>query len=806
MAGKLEVVFGLVDKEFQAGIGRIKGGLNSLDSSVNAASGRFSQFGAALSTVGAAAGAAALAAMAATIAFTTKELIQSTKEFVRFSDEISDAAAVFGVSEESLVDLAAAARLAGKDFGLIDATYKTFSKSIDKGAAGVKLFEESFKTLGVSVRDSQGNVKDINKLFYETSDALAKMKDGPEKAALGLRLFGARYQDLNEIIDEGSKGLDEAAKASENMGTRVTAAHLKMGANVEKNWNIINEAIYRFRQTIAVEALPAVDRLTTKLAEFAQSGAGKELGQALGGALRDALDQIDNEKIEAIAAGIRFLGEAAIGSVTGITEFVAALGEINTAWESGATGIESLVRAFDALNGSPFLTLNWGDQPVSYTMEELVTKFQNLGTAISEGTGQLATDAATAFAGAWEQASTNVITALTPVVEWFATLGQNISNTISQIDVVGAFTAAFTPLVAAAQQIVADVTAAFQNMSATIASAFGSIAGAVSSAIESVKATIDSWISWLGQKATEAAAAIDAITGARSGGFKSNYLQGGGTPRSQPFGLLRSMEESFAAPFAEVTGGDQSSGLIGYITSAMSALSQYIASANAAADATTRLGAATSTVQSGMAKVATATTAAGQAAQQAQSSFQQLGEQVVGAIGNAVGGFLDAIINKTKSVKDAFKDMVKQILTQLAKLAVNWIFQSLFGGAGGGLMGGGGSLFSSMRAVTSDLNQSISRMNSAVAPLSGVQFGYVRSPVIDYSALSGMAANGNISAGGAKITINNLSSANIDFNVMQERDEIVIEAAVNRVTQQALRGGFPLSDSLERTYGLSRVR
>jgi hypothetical protein len=208
-----------------------------------------------------------------------------------------------------------------------------------------------------------------------------------------------------------------------------------------------------------------------------------------------------------------------------------------------------------------------------------------------------------------------------------------------------------------------------------------------------------------------------------------------------------------------------------------------------------------------MAKVATATTAAGQAAQQAQSSFQQLGEQVVGAIGNAVGGFLDAIINKTKSVKDAFKDMVKQILTQLAKLAVNWIFQSLFGGAGGGLMGGGGGgLFSSMRAVTSDLNQSISRMNSAVAPLSGVQFGYVRSPVIDYSALSGMAANGNISAGGAKITINNLSSANIDFNVMQERDEIVIEAAVNRVTQQALRGGFPLSDSLERTYGLSRVR
>jgi phage-related protein len=440
-------------------------------------------------------------------------------------------------------------------------------------------------------------------------------------------------------------------------------------------------------------------------------------------------------------------------------------------------------------------------------MEDLVTKFQNLGTAISEGTGQLATDAATGFAGAWEQASTNVITALTPVIEWFGTLGQNISNTLSQIDVVGAFTTAFTPLVAAAQQIVADVTAAFQNMSATIAAAFGSISGAVSSAIESVKATIDSWISWLSQKATEAAAAIDAITGARSGGFKSNYLQGGGTPRSQPFGLLRSMEESFAAPFAEATSGDQTGGLISYITNAMTALSQYIASANAAADATTRLGAATSTVQSGMAKVATATTAAGQAAQQAQSSFQQLGEQVVGAIGNAVGGFLDAIINKTKSVKDAFKDMVKQILTQLAKLAVNWIFQSLFGGAGGGLMGGGGGgLFSSMRAVTSDLSDSVSRMNAAVAPLARTQFGYMRSPVIDYSALSGMAANGNISAGGAKITINNLSSANIDFNVMQERDEIVIEAAVNRVTQQALRGGFPLSDSLERTYGLSRVR
>lgn len=70
-------------------------------------------------------------------------------------------------------------------------------------------------------------------------------------------------------------------------------------------------------------------------------------------------------------------------------------------------------------------------------------------------------------------------------------------------------------------------------------------------------------------------------------------------------------------------------------------------------------------------------------------------QEVTNTAKSAVGGFFKDMLMGTKSVKDAFKDMITNILSKVADLAVNALMNDLFSG-GKGNSGGGGGLFSNL--------------------------------------------------------------------------------------------------------------
>lgn len=70
-------------------------------------------------------------------------------------------------------------------------------------------------------------------------------------------------------------------------------------------------------------------------------------------------------------------------------------------------------------------------------------------------------------------------------------------------------------------------------------------------------------------------------------------------------------------------------------------------------------------------------------------------QEVANTAKSAVGGFFKDMLMGTKSVKDAFKDMITNILSKVADLAVNALMNDLFSG-GKGNSGGGGGLFSNL--------------------------------------------------------------------------------------------------------------
>lgn len=75
-----------------------------------------------------------------------------------------------------------------------------------------------FKALGVSVKNSNGTMKNSAQVIMEISDAFSRMQDGPVKTKLAIELLGDEGRKLIPVLNRGSSGLRELGREAEQAG------------------------------------------------------------------------------------------------------------------------------------------------------------------------------------------------------------------------------------------------------------------------------------------------------------------------------------------------------------------------------------------------------------------------------------------------------------------------------------------------------------------------------------------------------------------------------------------------------------
>lgn len=210
-------------------IGSFKSGMSTVSKDVDSAGGGFAKMG------GLAMGAGLLAAGAVTgiVAFGAAA-VAKTEAAGQAAYEMSEK---FGL----LPGVASAYLSVGKQLGLsseqIGAGFQKLAKSseamsltIQSGGKISKASAEPYKLLGIHVLDAGGKVKNANELMLEAADGFKKMKDGPEKAALAMKLFGKSGTDMLPMLNEGRAGIEKMIASGKSMGDvmsgpEVAAAH-----------------------------------------------------------------------------------------------------------------------------------------------------------------------------------------------------------------------------------------------------------------------------------------------------------------------------------------------------------------------------------------------------------------------------------------------------------------------------------------------------------------------------------------------------------------------------------------------------
>lgn len=143
------------------------------------------------------------------------------KKSIDAGDELFNLQAKTGIAANALIGLGNAAKLADVDQATLGKGLTKLSVNLVKAAEGNDGLAQKFKALGVSIKDSNGQVVPADKALKQIANRFADMPDGAQKAAAAVALFGKSGADLIPLLNEGAASMEKFTyKVGEDFAAR----------------------------------------------------------------------------------------------------------------------------------------------------------------------------------------------------------------------------------------------------------------------------------------------------------------------------------------------------------------------------------------------------------------------------------------------------------------------------------------------------------------------------------------------------------------------------------------------------------
>lgn len=187
------------------------------------------------------------------------------------ADNLRDLSQATGITVESLGGLGFAAGQNGGSLEGVASAAGKLNKALAEAAAGSKDALDPFNKLGISVKDAAGQTKAADVVFAEIADRFKTFNDGPEKAALALKLFGKAGSEQIALLNEGGEALRaniEYYKRFSGVTTEVAAAADQFNDTLGKV-KLLSQSL---GTSIAASLLPSLQAVADRLLDAKENG------------------------------------------------------------------------------------------------------------------------------------------------------------------------------------------------------------------------------------------------------------------------------------------------------------------------------------------------------------------------------------------------------------------------------------------------------------------------------------------------------------------------------------------------------
>ena len=201
---------------------------------------------------------------AAGIAKLLTEIYQAYGECVvgaaAFADEIGTVSVQYGIAAEDLQAYYYAAELVDVSVDTLTSTMAQNVRAMAQAKDGAAQYKEAYETLGVSITNADGSLRDSEKVYWDVIDALGQMENASERDALAMELVGESAQKINTLIAAGSGVMDEYTRLAKEAGYVMDEEVLAASMALDNELQIQKKNFEALKNTIGAQYAPEITK------------------------------------------------------------------------------------------------------------------------------------------------------------------------------------------------------------------------------------------------------------------------------------------------------------------------------------------------------------------------------------------------------------------------------------------------------------------------------------------------------------------------------------------------------------------
>jgi len=206
------------------------------------------------------------AALSAVVVGISAALFSCAKDAAEYADELITTSSQTGVATSTLQELSYAADLVDVSLDTMTASMAKITKSIDTAADSTTELGALYRRLGVNVKDSSGQFKSSEQIFYDLIDSLGRIQNQTERDNIAMEIFGKSAQDLAEVIATGSDGLREYGDEAKKLGLIMSDEELAKAGEFSDAMDKLNSTFDALKNNLGLTVIPILTKLFETLA------------------------------------------------------------------------------------------------------------------------------------------------------------------------------------------------------------------------------------------------------------------------------------------------------------------------------------------------------------------------------------------------------------------------------------------------------------------------------------------------------------------------------------------------------------
>lgn len=204
-----------------------------------------------------------IAAFATGAVYSFKRIIESA---AATGDQFHKMSLRTGVASEELSALGYAAKISGTDIDAVEKSLRYLSQQMLDMERGTGTAKDTFNELGISIKDSEGNLRSVTSIMTEVADKIMNMTDETKKAAYASEIFGARSgTQLLPMLRLGSKGIEELTQKAKELGIVIGTEDAQKAAEFTDAMTDLKGATSGLARELAIGLLPVLTSIATEI-------------------------------------------------------------------------------------------------------------------------------------------------------------------------------------------------------------------------------------------------------------------------------------------------------------------------------------------------------------------------------------------------------------------------------------------------------------------------------------------------------------------------------------------------------------